>query len=713
GKTWVCDGATAQISWNTYKAMDDWLITVALKLEGGRQYPFSIDARAMNVSFSEKFEVKAGRAPTAADMTIDLIPETVVTSINMNTYSAILTAPESGVYYIGVHGISLKDRHTLIIDNLRLDEALPVAVPSMVQNLRLVTDPTGALKANVCFTTPDKDSSGNPITSLARIDIALGDQIVKSYANPAVGTPMSEEITVDAMGEYTVTVTSYNNEGEGSSASVTGYIGFDEPAAPETLTATETSPGKVSLSWEAVTADIHGTPLPASAIVYDVYVYNGGDDDVSIATGVIGNFIDEYDLTIAQGEQEFVQFVVYARTEQGTGHGRLSAMIPVGYASRGFVESFAGGRNTNPMMVSGISGAVNWMIMIDANGIPCQDGDNGLISMIGEFSTDTGALYTGKISLAHLVDPALRFYVYNIYNTANEFPEDHNTIVVKIAEAGTDNFQTVLSTTYHHIGGTTQGCFPVEIDLKEYKDKEIMLCIETTTANYRYSPFDNFRTYSRVPHNMHLTDIAAPRRAEAGNDYTVAVSLANEGYLTAEGYSVELYADGSLLESRQGAALAADESAVIEFALTMHTLAVDPIDFHAVVVHAPDMIADNNTSEVVTVTPSMTPMPCVNDLRGEWQADGLRLDWSEPPYHNGIAATVTDDFESYEPWIAEPGGWITVDNDREPVSGFLGFEIPGMTVGQTKASFFVFDGNHVPDEDKPGFAAHSGHQFIG
>ncbi|MDE7120006.1 MAG: hypothetical protein K2O10_05300, partial [Muribaculaceae bacterium] len=36
GKTWVCDGATAQISWNTYKAMDDWLSTVARKRGGGR-----------------------------------------------------------------------------------------------------------------------------------------------------------------------------------------------------------------------------------------------------------------------------------------------------------------------------------------------------------------------------------------------------------------------------------------------------------------------------------------------------------------------------------------------------------------------------------------------------------------------------------------------------------------------------------------------------
>lgn len=712
GKTWSSDGSTMKIMFNTYKAMDDWLITVPLKLEGGRQYPFSIDARCLNVQYSEKLEVKAGMAPTAEAMTIEVIPETVIDRNQMQTFSGILTAPVTGLYYIGVHGISPKDRHTLIVDNLSLDAALPVAVPSMVQNLELVTDPSGALKATVSFTTPDKDSSGNPIASLARIDIMLGDVLVKSIPNPAVGTRMSHEIAVDAMGEYTVTVTSYNDEGEGSAASVTGYIGFDLPAAPASVTATELSPGKVSLSWEAVTADIHGTPLPASDIAYDVYIYNGGVDDICIAADVAGNTITEFDMNLAEGQQTFAQFAVYPHTPLGTGEGRLSAMIPVGYASRGFVESFASGSNSNPLMVSGIHGAVNWMIMIDANGIPCQDGDNGLISMIGEFTTDTGALYTGKISLAHLTDPALRFYVYNIYNPENEYPEDNNTVVVKIAEAGTDDYQTVLSTTFHALGGNAEGWFPVDIDLTDFASKEIMICVETTTASYRYSPFDNFRTYSHVPHNLHLTRIAAPRRVQAGSDYTVAVSLANEGYLPAEGYSVELYLDGTLLDTKSGAAIPAEESAVIEFPLTMHTLAADPMDFHAVVVHAPDMIADNNVSDIVTVTPSMTDVPCVRDLACEWQADGLRLDWSEPSYRNGIPATVTDDFESYEPWTADPGAWMSVDNDREPVSGFLGFDIPGMTVGVTKASFFVFDGDQVPDDDKPGFAAHSGHQFM-
>lgn len=713
GKVWTCDGSTVKIVYNTYKAMDDWLITVPLKLEGGRQYPFSIDARCMNVQYSEKLEVKAGMAPTVEAMTIEVIPETLIDMNSMQTFSGIINTTATGLYYIGVHGMSPKDRHTLIIDNLKVDAPLPVAVPSQVQDLELVTDPTGALKASVNFTTPDKDSAGNSITSIARIDIQLGDRLVKSIPSPAVATRMSEEVTVEAMGEYTVTVTSYNDEGEGSPASVTGYIGLDVPAAPAAMTAVETAPGRVALSWEAVTADIHGTPLPASSIVYDVYQYNGGVDDICIASDVTGTSISEFDMNMVQGQQTFVQFAVYARTQQGYGEGRLSPMIPVGYASQGFVESFAGGRNSNPMMVSGISGAVNWMIMIDANGITCQDGDNGLISMIGEFTTDTGALYTGKVSLSHLTDPALRFYACNIYNPENEYPEDNNTIVVKIAEAGTSNWQTVLSTTFHALGGDVDGWFPVDIDLKDYASKEIMICVETTTASYRYSPFDNFRTYSRVPHNMHLTGITAPRRVVAGSDYTVAVSLANEGYEAAEGYSVELYLDGTLLDTKTGAAIPAEETAVIEFPLTMHTLAVDPMDFHAVVVHAPDMILDNNTSDVVTVTPAMTDVPCVTDLSGEWQDDGLRLDWSEPAYANGIPATVTDGFEDYAPWSAVPGNWLCVDNDREPVSGFLGFDIPGMTIGVSKASFIVFDGDAVPEEDRPQFAAHGGHQFMG
>ncbi len=713
GKTWVIEGAEACLAWNTYMAADDWMITVPIKLEGGKEYPFSIDARIKNVAYSEKFEVKAGLAPTAEAMDISLIPETVVTKITYDSYEGVLRPETTGAYYIGVHGISLKDRHTLIIDNLKLDEAIITEVPASVQGLEIIPDPTGALKATVNFTTPSVDNAGHAISSLQKIEIKIDDAIVKTLKNPAVGEQMSHTVNVETPGLHTFTVISFNETGEGTPAVASTYIGFDVPATSARLSVTEPENGVVSFEWEPVTTDINGTTLPKENIVYDLYIYNGENDFTGIAENLTETSYNNHNLGLPEGKQSFFQFVVFARTAEGTGEGRLSDMIPIGYPSEGFIESFSSGGISNPLMVSRISGAVNWVLMIEANGFPSQDDDNGLISMIGEFVTDTGALTTGKFTIEHLSNPALRFYAYNIYNGDNEEPDDANTIVVKVAEAGTGEYNTLLSTTFSAIGGRTEGWYPVEVDLSSYKGKTIQITLESTTASYRYSPFDNFRTFSKVAHNLHLTELSAPSRVEAGSDYSLSVKIANEGYETAENYNVELYCDGTLVNSIAGAAIAPYATTTVEIPMSMPVLAKESLDFHAVIVHAPDMITENNTSDITTVTPVLSIMPCVTDLSGYTGSEGFSLEWNEPDFHDGIPTTVTDDFESYESWINNPGDWITIDVDKSPLSMFLGFDIPGVTPGETLGTFMVFDHNNIPEEDHVSYGAHSGHKYMG
>ncbi|MCM1440670.1 MAG: hypothetical protein NC131_15945, partial [Roseburia sp.] len=712
GKTWTFDGQAVSCTYNTYMSMDDWFITVPIKLEAGRQYPFSIDARCLNVRYSEKFEVKVGTAPTAEAMTVEVIPETTVDQNSYVTYSGLITAPETGLYYIGVHGISPKDRHTLYVDNLKLESPLPESVPAAVKNLTVTTDPMGEPSATVSFTTPTVDNQDRPITEINRIEVMVGEETVKVFTNPAVGTELSHTFSVEEKGEYTVTVSCYNDNNECSPNSVTAFIGHDVPATPAFLTLKETAPGVISLEWGAVTADIHGNSLEAVPLTYEIYGVNGGEILDAIAQNITGTSIENLDLHVPVGTQSFEQYAVFAHTAIGYSEGRPSVMIPVGYPSVGFAESFASGSLSNPMMITVLQGAPNWMLMIDANGIPCQDNDNGLIRMIGEYSYDSGALFTGKISIDHLTNPTLRFWIYNNYNEENEFPFNENSLIVKVADATTLEYTPVLTTTFGAIGGTVDGWHKVEVDLTPFKEKVICISLETTTESYRYSPFDNFCIYSKVEHNIGITGISAPKRVNTGEDYSVSVTVANEGFAQAEGYTVELYCNGTLADSKQGPAIAAYESATVEFPITMHTLAEDALEYHAVVVHQPDMVDTNNVSESITVNPIKSLLPAVTDLHGVKTNSGVNLQWSVPDYLGGTPATVHEDFEEFTPWIAPADGWTAYDMDRSPVSGFLDFDIPGITPGITNSSFICFDTDIVSAEDAPYFAAHSGKRYM-
>ncbi len=711
GKVWTADGAIASIGYNPAKAMNDWMITPGIKLQAGGKYPFSLDISGGNVSFTERIEVLAGMAPTAEAMTISLIPVTAITKNSMETYEAVLEPTVTGTYYIGVHGISFKDMHTLRVDNLILEDTPAPAAPATVQNLNVSTDPTGALNAIVSFKTPTLNSLGNSLSIIEKVEILVNDVVKSTITEPEPGEDITEIIRVAEMGEYTFTVIAYNENGAGMPATVTTYVGFDSPAAPASVYTEETSIGHVSVEWDPVTTDINGTPLPEGVLLYDVYIYDAGDY-IPVAKDVAGNKVEDIDLNVAPGNQSFYQFAVFGHWDRLMGLGQLSQMIIVGYPSEGFRESFPMFTVSNPIMISCSYGLPEWSLMIDANGFPSQDNDNGVIGLIGEYSTDTGAIQTGKFTVDHLTNPVMRFWVYNIYNAENPLPQDLNSVVVRISEDGGKTNTEVLSTTPYALGGTVEGWYPVIIDLTPYIGKTICFSVESTLNSYCYSVFDNFRTYSYVDHNLCMEEISAPERVTAGDEFKVAATIVNEGKLTASGHSVELFVNGEKYATQQADNLISDGRQVIEIPVQMHSLATEPLEIYATVSYAPDVLTDNNTSESITVKPILSPLPVVSGLTGEVSGNKVNLKWDSPDYENGMPATVTDDFDSYVPWQDQPGDWTTYDLDKSEVSGFLGIDIPNIQSGITKASFFVFNATEMPREDYLQFEAHSGSQYM-
>lgn len=64
GTKWEPYFGKVQISYNSELAMDDWLITPALNLEGGKMYSFSVNILTGNETTQETFEIMFGKDKT-------------------------------------------------------------------------------------------------------------------------------------------------------------------------------------------------------------------------------------------------------------------------------------------------------------------------------------------------------------------------------------------------------------------------------------------------------------------------------------------------------------------------------------------------------------------------------------------------------------------------------------------------------------------------
>jgi cleaved adhesin domain protein len=695
-----------RVRYSFTKDMDAWLITAPVKLEGGKAYRVNLDAYATATSSKERIEIKFGTAPTAEAMTQTLVEPTTVAGKDATPLEGYLTAPADGNYYIGIHGISDKEQAYLFIDNLEIAEGVSAAAPVAVDDLKVLPGANGAKEATVSFIAPSKDFLGNPISSVSKIEVLCGDEVIETFTNVAAGTQKSFKHTLSAAGDYTYTVIPYTAGVAGQKASVTVYVGFPLPADLKEAFFKETSvPGEVTVTWTPVTTDINGQPLDASLITYAICEVGENGAGKTLYDGLQGT--SKTFRAIPEGEkQEFVQFMVFAETEKGRSAGVTTNLLPVGPDMTSFQESFPNGAPTTPLE-TGYENNGGWMLLQDRNDIQSADGDNGFAAMYSATGGSAG-LFTGKISLANFLNPALTFYVYNWSDATTK---DLNEISVDVSEVGTNVWRTVNTIKINELGGNVEGWYQASVSLAAYAGKKVQIKLQASSLNFQYVLVDNIRLISLIDNDINARSITAPSKIAAGGRFSLQVEIANEGGKTASGHSVDLYADGKLLESKNCKDLASGDKEMVSFNITMHPLAEKLVEYYAQVSFAADQNMANNTTDKVYVEPIVSTLPTVSDLKGVKTAEGRMLSWSEPSL--GGANSITENFDA-KAWEHSLEGWIFVDKDNAPLAGLSDgrkpIDIPGITPNVTKASFFTFDNSLIIplDTDPTALAAISG-----
>ncbi|MFO7660809.1 MAG: FlgD immunoglobulin-like domain containing protein [Candidatus Cloacimonadaceae bacterium] len=140
--TWVTVSSGAfsapnalRCSFNSSSAipMNDWAISPPLQLTGDTNYRILFQYKAQNASSPEKLEVKFGTANNPAALTTQIFVNENITNTAYVLGQAFITPSTNGIYYVGWHGYSNANMYYLFIDNITIEEFVPVFNPP--QNL--------------------------------------------------------------------------------------------------------------------------------------------------------------------------------------------------------------------------------------------------------------------------------------------------------------------------------------------------------------------------------------------------------------------------------------------------------------------------------------------------------------------------------------------------------------------------------------------------
>lgn len=389
-----------------------------------------------------------------------------------------------------------------------------------------------------------------------------------------------------------------------------------------------------------------------------------------------------------------------------------------------YVESFPNGRSTYSYKyenwVNKDHYIEQWLLRSDASHykvLTSSDGDNGYIECYlidYKFYGDIGhTIYSGKIDLASAQNPMMLF---KLYNPCKNGRVDGNKVEVSVKESGTDSWTCILEGTVDELCNQNRDAWSehIECDLQDFKGKIVEWSIKVTLKDYLNTLFDDIRVIDGYDSSLEAHSVTAPATVKPYSDFDVSVNVFNNGNSQARNYTVVLTdGEGNELEALGGTSLDPLKTAIYTFQRKYSPLEeAGTRRFGAKVVWTDDVHQEDNMASPVEVVFEENRLPASSDLAVTDNGTGYpRLVWTAPVVPGDYAATVTEDFEDFDPFTFEnQKGWTFVDMDGSPVSGVSKMPFPSNAFGTITGSFFALDSTHEGLDES--YNAHSGNRYI-
>ena len=675
------------------QAADDWLITPNVRLQNDRTYKVGFKFNASDDSKMERIGVNFGQGDDPTKMDVLLAPEEFNNTDDID-YEEEITVEEPGNYRMAIHALSDADQGYITVDDIYIIEGTKFTAPAAATDIVVTPAPLGALQATIAFVAPTQTFRGETLGSIDRIEVWRGETLIKEFGATAPGAALT--LTDEGMpnGVNRYRIIAYNSEGAGEEAVKAAWIGIDEPLEPLDIRLADNG-NDVTVSWQAPGEEgIHGGYVIPSDLKYNVYDRNGNSLVRNISTM-------DYTDRSAQltGKQYVLYYYVSATSAGGEGYADVSARMVAGTPyTLPFTASFAnGGLEDKLWWLEGDSRG-SWVVTY----LNAQDGDGGCAFFAADEAGDSGYLNSGRIALDGAANPGLVFYYY-------AQPGKKVRLDVFGCQT-TDDDQLLRAIDYGTLEGE-EGWRREYIDLSPMKDaRYVVLKFRATADDPTVNVcIDNIQVRDILAHDLMAT-LEAPALLRLGTENTVSMNVQNMGSMLASSYSVVLTANGEEIATAEGTQLGVGESQHFDFAYTPSVTIDGDIQLQAKVVYADDQNLDNNMTDVVSVRTQKPDYPTATNLIAEASGNQVTLSWDAPAMGDEV---VTDDFESYEPWIMDGiGNWKVYDGDKAGTLQYSDIWVPNAGKEMAFEVFNTTDEEFETATRRKFLIAHSGVQYL-
>ena len=646
--TWTYDYGNQAVRYNqnSAQAADDWLLTPALKLTKSHSYELTFKYRAGFWLYAETFEVGVGK-DTVTSAYKQIVPKTTTKVDTLQTMTVEFTVTDDGEYRIGFHAVSAADQYQLYIDDISVTEKASLDAPAATQYFDVTPGHKGALTAALSFKAPEVSYSGARLTSLNKVEVLRGTDVIKTFDTVVPGQQLSLTDDGAKQGINHYSVIGYNDAGKGEAAVRDAYVGIDVPEAPAvSLRATE--PQGVDLTWQAPQQGEHQGYFEPDALTYSVYSQSGQ----SLASGL--KVLTWADPSVSlTGQQRLVYYGVTATSIGGESQVGVSNPIVVGDAyGLPFHESFADGQPLpTHFFWTERSGESNFEFSTTHS----IDDEYGCLEYLPKVAGDKASFNTGKIDVSTAGNPALMFAFY-------AYPGHP----IRLSVLATTAELTDTLATYNYDGGVgdTKEWKKNVLLLDKFKGRKDVIIKFLAQSDDLAIPvyIDDINVIDYLDYNVQA-QLRTFATATVGEDCMFGVKITNLGSQPATGLSVDLYVEGEKVDSHECSDLPKNYDSMQFMYYTPKLTDPDTIHVWGVVHYAQDQDLSDNTTLVGAVVVKHPTYPRVTDLTGEVIGEStVHLDWSTPA--DAAGGVRTDDFESYEAFKTSGYGfWTTIDGD--------------------------------------------------
>lgn len=673
---------------------DAWLVAPPVKLKKGYQYQVSFEAFA-NYKENEKMAIYLGNGEDMTEYKKHQIDDVHVYNgwwKDRTKRDVLFDVDADGDYRVGFNCVSDANSQYLRLDSVAIKKILCYDAPSLVKNLKVVPAGNGEQLATISFDVPTTRNNGKALSSITKIEICRDGDVIKTFENPELGSHLSYTDDEAVNGNTTYEVTAYNEVDKGVTESATIYVGVDIPNKPTGVKLVDNLDGSVTLSWDKVTTGINNQFIPEDDITYNVFAIKNN------SASLYKSDISETSITIKDipqtGGQSKLYYGVQSQSEAGAeGYTRSNMLLSGAPYTLPYYESFSNGSQQNGP----------WLVSTKGKGAmalgtePTQDNDGGNITCYANVAGYEAILGSPKISLTNSHHPILKFYYYCNPETAvgirvNAVREGRDTVSIKDIDYMEE----------HGESGYRQAVIDLN-SLKEDAYDQILFNVyfnQTSSTIY----IDNISIDDKKQNDLSAS-LSIPVCIRLGETSKATVTVNNVGEEHASDYTVKLYKNDELIDTKAGEPLNAEESKDYDMSFDASTTSVDPIKLRAEVEYSKDEALDNNVSTERTVFVYEPTYPKVKDLA----IRDNKLSWTAVVAKD---LQTTDDFENYYPLMTgDVGDWNFVDKDGgEPFTFGLNY----ISQFRNPAAFVVNNPAAIGYdlESDPAWAAHSGEQYL-